>query len=120
MRVETACDGTEALELLRRSDYAVMLLDLMMPRMNGFEVLEAMRGIRERRPLVFVLTAYDHGRTEGLDAQLVHAVVRKPFDLETLVPIVSECAQAWSRQHGEPEVTVPPPPPARSSLLPGC
>jgi DNA-binding response OmpR family regulator len=118
--VHTASDGVEARELLGRMDYAIVLLDLMMPRVNGFEVLETMRGIGPRRPLVFVLTAYDRGRTEGLDAQLVQAVVRKPFDLETLVPIVSECAQIWSRQHGECEVIAPPPPPPRSSLLPGC
>jgi CheY-like chemotaxis protein len=85
-----------------------------MPRMNGFELLDAMVAMEHRRPFVFVLTAYDTARTDGLDPRVVHAIVRKPFDLETLVGIVSECAKGWTPAAGR-SVS-----PARSSSLPEC
>ena len=110
--VDTAADGAEALEQLERSEYALLLVDLMMPRMNGFQLLEVMAAMERRRPFVFVLTAYDTARTEGLDPRIVHAIVRKPFDLETLVAIVSECAKGWSPTAGHAVS------PARSSSLP--
>jgi two-component system cell cycle response regulator len=110
--VDTAADGAEALEHLERSEYALLVIDLMMPRMNGFELIEAMAAMERRRPFVFVLTAYDNARTGALDPKIVHAIVRKPFDLETLVGIVSECAKGWSPGAGH-SVS-----PARSSSLP--
>ena len=51
-------DPREALELLRREDPGVLLLDLMMPQMSGFELLEAIRADRALRYTpVIVLTA---------------------------------------------------------------
>ena len=91
LRVDTAADGVQALERLERSSYALVLLDLMMARMSGFGVIEAL-GRFERRPLVFVMTAYDDTVTRSLDPGIVYAVWRKPFDLELLVEVVCRCA----------------------------
>jgi len=91
LRVDTAVDGVDALEQLDRTAYAALLLDLMLPRMNGFEVLERL-ALRHPLPVIFVITAYDQATTERLDPKIVHAIVRKPFDLENVVPVVRECA----------------------------
>ncbi|HKR66981.1 MAG TPA: response regulator [Thermoanaerobaculia bacterium] len=101
LRVDTASDGVEALELLAATPYAVLLLDLMMPRMSGFEVLEHLGQQQKRQPLVFVISAYDDATLRDLDPRLVHAIVRKPFDLERLVEVVRECATLW--QESAPE-----------------
>src|ERR1700694_841706 len=56
--VDAARHGVEALERLERCSYAVMLLDLMMPRLNGWEVLgQIAKYDPARRPVVIILTA---------------------------------------------------------------
>lgn len=82
--VDTAIHGQQALDKLRSGAApSVLLLDLMMPVMNGLELLEHLRGHSElRSPPVIVLSA-----NRGYDAEDlgVAAVVRKPFDVDALV-----------------------------------
>lgn len=53
--VRLAHNGQQALELLREESFDVMLLDLVMPVMDGFQVLEQVNAM-ERKPQVFVLS----------------------------------------------------------------
>ena len=53
-RVAVACDGVHAFEQIPRFNPDLILLDLMMPRMNGFEVLERLREERCVTPVVVV------------------------------------------------------------------
>lgn len=100
LHVDTAHDGVEAIERLSDKRYAVVLLDLMLPRVNGFEVLQWLRG-REERPLVLVISAYDERIVSQLDPAIVHAVVRKPFDLEQVVEMVREAAPLWEQHRAQ-------------------
>lgn len=89
-KVDTAKTGVDAMNHCAQCHYAVMLLDLMMPRMNGYEVLDEMAKLpRERRPLIIVLTAGTEPR--NLPADLIAGTVRKPFDIELLVDTISAC-----------------------------
>src|SRR5579859_5195072 len=55
---EAARDGLEALSKLKQARPSLIILDLMMPQMNGFEVLDALRsGNEPNRPAVIVLSA---------------------------------------------------------------
>jgi CheY-like chemotaxis protein len=59
-RVETAEDGAAALQAIERERPTAMVLDLMMPRIDGFEVLQAVRGQPSTRDLpIVILTAKD-------------------------------------------------------------
>jgi len=103
MTIDTARDGIEAAERLAGADYAVVLIDLMMPRMNGFELLEMIvANPPAKRPVVFVMTAFNdlHGRE--LDGGVVHGIIRKPFDLNVLVDLVSDCALQYGSASGSP------------------
>jgi PAS domain S-box-containing protein len=63
--VSETADGRECVALLERSRPAVILLDLMMPEMNGFEVLEVMRSKEDWRDIpVIIITAKDLDREE--------------------------------------------------------
>lgn len=96
-RVDAARNGVEALEHLEKCRYALVVLDLMMPRMNGYEVLEHLKDLPPAtRPLVLVLTAGLEVRK--FDTQLVVGTIHKPFDIELLVDTVGGCLTASERQ----------------------
>ncbi|HPF21185.1 MAG TPA: response regulator [Syntrophomonas sp.] len=83
----TAGDGVEAMELLQEyPDTEIMILDLNMPRMNGFEVLEAMRKHPVyKKVTVLILTNYDETENEikGLDMGALD-YIRKPINIQSL------------------------------------
>ena len=84
-RVEVAADGEQGLGLLLSRRYSLVVLDVMMPKMSGFDVLRSMRGKGLRTPVI-MLTARDHvndrvrGLREGADDYLT-----KPFSFIELV-----------------------------------
>jgi DNA-binding response OmpR family regulator len=105
--VHTAHDGVAALECVRANEYAVILLDLMMPRLNGFEFLDSLDTVRTGpEPVIIVMTAFDMLSVRKLPANRVHAVLHKPFDVERVVDLVRDCA--FVRQE-QTQATVPPP-----------
>ena len=79
--VDTAFDGGEALDYLRAAEYDMAVLDVMMPEMDGFALLAAMRAEGIRTPVIF-LTARDavEDRIRGLDLGGCDYMV-KPFSL---------------------------------------
>ena len=77
--VDGAKDGLEALEMLDRAEYDIALIDLMMPRLSGYELVQLI-GTRERRPVLIVATALTNGDCASVDDTLVREVIRKPFD----------------------------------------
>ncbi len=85
MAVETAADGAEALVLLNGLPFDVAVLDLMMPRVDGMQVLEALRG-RRVRPRVLVLSARDQvqDRVDALNLGADDYLV-KPFSFDELL-----------------------------------
>ena len=79
--VETAANGREALELLQRAVPCVILLDLMMPVMNGWEFAEQLRQRPEGASIPVVVVTAFRDRAEGVPCQ---GVLGKPFDLDAL------------------------------------
>lgn len=92
----SAHDGMEALDQIRRHHPDLMVLDVMMPRMDGWSVLEALQELPPvRRPRVVMVTALaspgDRERAEQLGAE---AFVPKPFDMSHLVGVLQGFALA--------------------------
>jgi len=88
--VDTAKHGAEAMERLGRCRYALMLLDLMMPVKNGWQVLEYVTTMEATaRPAVILLTAGTEPRDFNPD--IVSGSIRKPFDVELLFDTVIGC-----------------------------
>jgi len=98
LAVDTARDGEEAMERFSRCCYSIVLLDLMMPRMNGWEVLQRIsEQPREAWPMVIVLTAGNEPRQMNPD--IVTGTVRKPFDVELLIDMIGACLAAVEARH---------------------
>jgi CheY-like chemotaxis protein len=92
----SAHDGMEALDQIRRCHPDMMVLDVMMPRMDGWSVLEALADVpAAERPRVVMVTALasasDRDRAMRLGAQ---AFVPKPFDMDHLVGVLQGFALA--------------------------
>ena len=83
--VEAVDNGADALEYLRLGSYDGAVLDVMMPRMDGFEVLRCLRAEKNHTP-VLLLTARSEieDRVMGLDAGADDYLV-KPFDIRELL-----------------------------------
>ncbi len=83
--VDSAYDGEEALEFLKLSEYDLIILDIMLPKIDGYEVCKIARTRGIETPVI-MLTAKDqtkdkvHGLDLGADDYLV-----KPFDIEELL-----------------------------------
>lgn len=96
--VDTARDGAEALKKIREDGYSLVLLDLMMPKIDGLEVMRMIEdeGIVSDA-LIVVMTAADDSLIAQLDRRRVHGVIRKPFDIEELAEIVTESINVRER-----------------------
>ncbi len=81
--VDTATNGEEGLFNAESNEYDAILLDVMMPKMDGWEVLSRLR--KQKKTPVLMLTAKDQtrDRVRGLDTGADDYVV-KPFDLDEL------------------------------------
>jgi DNA-binding NtrC family response regulator len=91
---EPATDGQDAIEKLDASNFDAVVLDLMMPRVDGFGVLQH---IQEHHPgmvaKTLVMTAFPRtAARERLDQ--VCRVVAKPFELPQLISAVTDCTMA--------------------------
>ena len=93
--VDTVTDGAEALDRVRRQAFEVLVLDIMLPGMNGLDVLKAIRSDRVLAKLpVVVLTAKgqanDRRTAEAIGAS---AFITKPFSNADVVERVSRLAE---------------------------
>jgi DNA-binding response OmpR family regulator len=91
--VDTARDGREAIEKIKKSSYHVVLLDLMMPRVNGYDVLAHLR--RDRPDLLrrtIVATAVPERELQTKLTEPVFMVHSKPFELSRLLADIHRCA----------------------------
>jgi DNA-binding response OmpR family regulator len=95
MAVDTARDGAEAIERLDRNGYSLIILDLMMPKVDGFAVLRYMQQhhpdkirctiIASAVPEREILKKFDGG---------VFRIHAKPFDMSQLIEDIRKCAES--------------------------
>jgi len=95
--VDHARDGAEAIQLATERKYSVILLDLMLPVVDGFDVLRNVRDGNSDAPVILVITGAEREMTEALDANTIHGIIRKPFEPEDVASIVFACAELKGR-----------------------
>ena len=90
-QVQQAADGREAIERIEADRYAAIVLDLMMPHVDGFGVIEHLaRTNPEMMGKTVIATAFPRdAASRRLDD--VCRVIVKPFDIEQLITAVKEC-----------------------------
>jgi len=101
-RIFQASCGEEALDLLLKHDFALAILDVQMPGMNGFELAELMRGTEKTRhvPIVFVTAAGKESNYsfKGYEAGAVDFLY-KPLDMEAVKSKVGIFVELYAQRH---------------------
>jgi DNA-binding response OmpR family regulator len=101
--VDTARDGAEAIEKLEATDYAVVVLDLMMPNVDGYGLIRHLKARGGAQPAIIVVSAGDSAALRQLDGAMVHSIIRKPFDIDVLGDLIAAAAKAAGDAAAEEE-----------------
>lgn len=105
--VETARDGVEALEMFEVRNYDIAIVDLMMPRLSGYELVQKISALVPR-PIVIVATALTNGDVASLDDSMVRRVIRKPFDIHAVAEALVDTARQMLEERTADVVTFDP------------
>lgn len=79
--VETASDGKRALELFKEGHYDVVVSDIEMPELDGYELYEAVKQINDKVKFIF-LSGHD---SQDIDERFVDRTLFKPIDKDMLI-----------------------------------
>ena len=92
--VDSASDGDAALRKMRERSYDSIVLDLMLPKVNGFEVVRELKTTSPEllKRTIVVTAVSDHALRGFEDSELVRRVLRKPFDINEFIDEVLACA----------------------------
>jgi DNA-binding NtrC family response regulator len=90
--VREAADGAEALDLIRgeASTVAVVVSDIVMPRMNGVQLLQTLSTLQPRLPVI-LMSGYGPARLAERDIVSPCGVLGKPFHADALLAEVRRC-----------------------------
>ena len=92
--VEFASNGQEAFRMAAADSYDAIMLDLIFPDMSGMDVLDRLsREKPDSLRKIVVLTGASSAIVQKLDPSRVHAVLRKPFDIQDVIRLTSECVR---------------------------
>ena len=104
---DTCTDAAELMEMIRRKEYSLLLTDLNMPEINGFELLELLRtsnvGNSKTIPVV-VTTASGSCSKEELMERGFAGYLLKPFSISELMEVSDKCAMKGNRNE-KPDFT---------------
>ena len=81
IEVDSATDGETALAKLGSGRYKILILDLMVPKVNGFEIIDYIKEHKLDLP-VAVVSAVSQQALTRLDLDIVKVVIPKPFDVD--------------------------------------
>lgn len=92
-RVVTARDGQEALEIIQKEHPALIITDILMPKMDGFNLVHKLRIDPETRkiPVIFLSATYvaPEDKAFAVDIGVTH-FIEKPVDLNDFLPLVAQ------------------------------
>jgi len=92
VEADVVASGRDAVEAFRTRKYDIALMDLNMPRMSGWEVLDFLRARSEARPhFLFIVTGLSDQQISTADQEVVAAVLFKPVAMDELKNLVDAC-----------------------------
>lgn len=99
-RVATAYSGEEAIAEARRARYDAVVMDIVMPGLNGVEALKAIKASAPQTNVIMITAFTRHELVEEAKRGSALAVLPKPLDVDRLLALLESAARG--RPHGEP------------------
>lgn len=100
-QVTTAVDGQQTLDVLSQKEFNLVLLDIMLPVINGYQVLEQMKADRSSSHIpVIITTALDEATDKAKCIEMgAYDYLTKPFNPVTLKSRINDCLTRRHRAH---------------------
>jgi PAS domain S-box-containing protein len=95
-KVKTVDNGADAIKLSKRKNFDLVLCDLVMPYVSGYDVIKALNKL-DRRPKIGIITGWNEKLKPIEEGMNVDFVVRKPFDFSELANHINEAFGTDSR-----------------------
>ncbi|HEX7828570.1 MAG TPA: serine/threonine-protein kinase [Thermoanaerobaculia bacterium] len=87
---DEAANGADAVKLLKANDYSLVFVDLLMPRLDGWGVIDYVRARRGRRnPRLYVVTGVRDQKLSTADQDVVSGLIYKPIDIAHVERLVT-------------------------------
>ena len=102
MEVDAAYDGEEALELAKKTEYDIVLLDVMLPKMDGFEVCQQIREFSNMPIIMLTAKGDDMDKILGLDYG-ADDYITKPFNILEVKARIKAIMRRSSRKNSQEE-----------------
>ncbi len=89
--VDEAADGALGLTAIGKSSYDAIILDLMMPGVNGFQVIATLEEKDSFPRCVIIMSAAAESTIQDLQSPVIYSKIRKPFDITALLGKLRAC-----------------------------
>jgi len=100
IKIDSAYDGVEGLGCSSRKDYAIIFIDIHMPKMLGTEVLKKIKEMKPNQKVVLLSSDSDptYLLEENAKAMGIEACLEKPFDTDHVIAIVDRIMRGPAKQ----------------------
>ena len=89
----TAFNGQEAVDLVKKESFSIILMDIMMPIMDGFEASFIISQLRKEIPIVALTAISEEINKEKFEKSSIKKVINKPLNVNELLNIIDEYCQ---------------------------
>jgi serine/threonine protein kinase len=91
---DEAVNGAEAIKLLKKNQYGILFLDLLMPRIDGWGVLDFIRSKGSNMAKIYIMTAFREQRLSVADQDIVAGMIYKPIEESEIERVLEKTAEA--------------------------
>lgn len=91
--VDTAADGEEAIEKIKAQRYQLIVIDLMMPKVGGYEVVQYLKENLPPSLKRIVVTTADSNALKSQFPEEICKVLSKPFEMSEFLTLARECSE---------------------------
>ncbi|MFQ3549391.1 MAG: response regulator [Armatimonadota bacterium] len=99
--VETVHDGLSAVEKVRESDFDVVLLDLILPKLDGLSALTEIRNFNDTLPVIVMTACENYDFESTAQKHGISAFINKPFDLQNVVSLIGSLSNKKNNNNGD-------------------
>jgi two-component system response regulator HydG len=92
--VETADNGTSAVDKFKEQNFDVTLMDIVMPEMNGVEAFKKIKEMQPGAPVILMTAYSDEELIQTAREEGVHQIIHKPIRIDQLMNIITDAASS--------------------------